>query len=120
MASALSLSLTELPPSANSIWRAVNGRVLKSRDYRAWMQATALVLRSQARGGRIEGPYAMHVQLVAPDRRRRDLDNRLKALSDAITAAGLVDDDSFCRRIEAEWVPEGPSVRVWLVSTKGD
>ena len=119
MTQAISLTLDELPPSANSIWRAVGGRVLKSRDYRSWLEATALILRSQARG-RIEGPYALHVEFCPPDRRRRDLDNRIKALSDAITEAGLVEDDCHCQRIKAEWVKDGPAVRAWLISTRED
>lgn len=119
MTQAISLTLDELPPSANSIWRAVGGRVLKSRDYRSWLTAAAYLLRAQAKG-RIEGPYALHVEFCPPDRRKRDLDNRIKALSDAITEAGLVEDDCHCQRIKAEWVKEGPAVRAWLISTKGE
>jgi crossover junction endodeoxyribonuclease RusA len=35
-----------------------------------------------------------------PDNRRRDLDNVLKAVLDAIEAAGIIEDDSQVRRLE--------------------
>jgi len=37
----------------------------------------------------------MWVELFPPDRRKRDVDNILKALLDALTHAGVYEDDSF-------------------------
>ena len=75
-------------------------------------------MRAQARGASINGAFALHVQFKAPDRRKRDLDNRIKALADAMMHAGLFKDDCDCRRLRAEWVTEdAPPVRAWIIST---
>ena len=119
MAQLLAFTLDKLPPSANSIWRAVNGHVIKSADYRKWLEATAWSIRKDAGPGRIEGGYALHLQFVRQSKRRSDIDNLIKPLSDAIVRAGLVEDDSFCMRVKAGWVQEGPPVKAWIIATTG-
>jgi crossover junction endodeoxyribonuclease RusA len=44
---------------------------------------------------RLQQPLAVTLRVHAPDRRARDLDNLPKALLDAITHAGLWEDDSL-------------------------
>ena len=44
---------------------------------------------------RLKPPYKITVTTREADNRRRDLDNALKALLDAITHGGLIEDDSF-------------------------
>lgn len=117
MAEVVSLVLDELPPSANSIWRSVGGRVLKSKKYRNWLAWASLTIKAQARGSCVGGHFALHVEFRAPDKRHRDLDNRLKALGDALMLAGVIRDDSDCRKIKAQWVQDGPPVRAWIIST---
>lgn len=41
----------------------------------------------------LEGRLSMHVSMWPPDRRRRDIDNPLKALLDACEHAGCYEDD---------------------------
>jgi Holliday junction resolvase RusA-like endonuclease len=112
----LSLTLDDLPPSANSIWRAHNGRVLKSREYRAWLDATALQFRAQAKGRMVDGWYKLTVEFGRPNRVRRDIDNLMKPLCDAIAAAGCIEGDWLCAGLAAEWNSR-PGVRAWIVST---
>jgi crossover junction endodeoxyribonuclease RusA len=84
------------PPSVNRYWRAVtiNGkaRVLISRDGRAYRNKVFAMTRN---GSLVAGNVAITAVAYPPDRRRRDLDNLLKALLDAITSAGLIVDDSL-------------------------
>ena len=47
------------------------------------------------------------MQVVRPDKRKRDLDNLLKAASDALVSAGVLE-DHHCEWIDARWVKEGP------------
>jgi crossover junction endodeoxyribonuclease RusA len=86
------------PPTVNTYWRHVvidgRARVLISeagRRYRA-----AVLDRLSRLGSPKAGAGPLGVILVAhpPDRRARDLDNLPKGLLDALTHAGLWDDDS--------------------------
>ena len=102
--SIITLTLT-YPPSANRIWRNINGRTIKSEAYRAWLtQVYGDVLI--ARCGRISGPYRLEIRATAPDRRRRDIDNLLKPVSDGLMSAGVILDDSAARSVFAEWTDE--------------
>lgn len=84
------------PPSMNHYWRNVAGRTLISkegRDYR-----TAVQWQATAEGWKQPFPAGQRVSVrinaVPPDKRRRDLDNMLKPMLDALTHAGLWADDS--------------------------
>lgn len=120
MAEVLMFELETLPPSANRIWRSVGGHVIKSAEYRKWLEATAWTIRKEAGPGCVEGGYGLHVQFVRQNKRRSDLDNLIKALSDAIVRAGLVKDDAHCMSIKAKWAAEGPAVKAFVISTTGE
>lgn len=82
------------PPSTNRLWRHWNGRTLLSaqgRAYRAAVGQAALTQRPARFGG---VPIALTIHAWLPDKRRRDLDNLLKAAQDAMAHAGIYDDDS--------------------------
>ena len=87
------------PPSANKLYRAVKGRVIKSAVYRQW----ALSCQAFAMGADVlsEGSWRVSVDMVPPDRRRRDLDNILKPALDILVTLGLTPDDSECMEIIA-------------------
>ncbi len=122
---AISLHLPH-PVSVNSAYRNVLrvGRV-KTLAYKQWLaEAQAWTFEQKVRG-RIEGPYAIHVEIDRPDKRRRDLSNLIKTLEDFCVSMGYVEDDSLCERIKMAWTDRiegrpGP-VRVWLIATgEGD
>jgi len=50
----------------------------------------------------LTGPLSVEVLLYPPDRRRRDLDNTLKGLLDALEHAGVYLDDSLIERLSVE------------------
>jgi Holliday junction resolvase RusA-like endonuclease len=81
------------PPSVNHYWRHVGDRTLISRAGREYRQRITDELAHQgvtAAGGSI----ALFISVHPPDRRRRDLDNILKALLDALQHGGAYQDDS--------------------------
>jgi Holliday junction resolvase RusA-like endonuclease len=81
------------PPSVNHYWRRVGARTLISRGGRLFRQSVESILA--ARGVRpLDGPLEVFVELYPPDRRRRDVDNSLKALLDALGQGSAYHDDS--------------------------
>jgi len=95
------------PPSVNTYWRSPNtgklaGRTLisqKGRDYRQAVANTVLLAQNpKAPQGRLDVALAV----FPPDRRRRDLDNLPKAILDALTHAGVIEDDSLIDRLLIE------------------
>ena len=79
------------PPSVNRIWRSVGGRVLLSAAGRTYRQAVAVaVLEQHGAGDPLTGRLSMVIEAYPPDRRRRDLDNLLKAILDSLEHTGSV------------------------------
>ena len=79
------------PPSVNTIWRRVGNKTLLSKQGRLYRRNVA---RHIVGSKRFEGRLSVTVDIYPPDRRKRDLDNVLKALFDGITHAGVWEDDS--------------------------
>ena len=102
------------PPTANNLFVNRKGGRAKSPAYHAWM--TEALWRLQAsKPGTVEGAYHLEIFAAAPDRRARDIDNLIKPLSDAITQAGIVSDDSMAQSVYATWEAEpvkGGAIRV--------
>lgn len=99
------------PPSANRLWRAARGRVYRSRAYVDWLTEAGLLAKAQ-RAGSINGPYKISITAARPDKRRRDLDNILKSISDLLKSIGAIEDDHLCEMITARWVTQGDGVAV--------
>lgn len=105
------------PPSANHTWRVVRGqnRVVLSkaaRNFRARVYARLLAAGAKP----VSGPVALVIYVHAPDARKRDIDNLLKALLDALQHAGLFADDYQVARltIERGEIVAGGLVRVGI------
>jgi crossover junction endodeoxyribonuclease RusA len=111
------------PPSTNRIWRTptkgpLAGRTLlseKGRRYRA-DAASALLIARVPRASFGDARLSVGIVACPPDRRRRDLDNVLKALLDALVHADVIADDSQIDRLAVERGPvvQGGSVRVLI------
>ena len=108
------------PPSVNTYWRSPNkgklaGRTLiseKGRVYRADVQEIAIRYRVPMTQGRV----SVCVDAFVPDRRRRDLDNMLKALLDSLVHARLIEDDGLIDKLSIERCGVRPKgfVRVFI------
>ena len=83
------------PPSINHYWkRSKNGMMHISAEGIAFREAVHWQVLKQCPLKSLEGDLSVDIEAFMPDRRRRDLDNILKALLDAITHAGVWLDDS--------------------------
>jgi crossover junction endodeoxyribonuclease RusA len=87
------------PPTVNSYWRSIPGRVLISAEGRRYRQAVADLAAEHGWPKFGAARLAVGIDAWPPDRRRRDLDNILKSLLDALTHAGVWDDDSQIDRL---------------------
>lgn len=100
------------PPSVNTYWRAPNKGPLKGRHL---ISEAGRKFRSEACAAIIDQlrrlpkpstePAAVEILLYPPDSRNRDIDNYNKALFDALTHAGVWEDDSQVKRLLVEWGP---------------
>ncbi|EJG7681855.1 RusA family crossover junction endodeoxyribonuclease [Salmonella enterica] len=113
------------PPSVNTYWRSPNKGPLKGRHM---VSASGRKYQSEACAAVIEqlrrlpkpstAPAAVEITLYPPDNRIRDLDNYNKALFDALTHAGIWEDDSQVKRMLVEWGPVIPKGKVEITITK--
>tara|TARA_R110000782_G_scaffold30348_6_gene75525 strand:+ start:24763 stop:25146 length:384 start_codon:yes stop_codon:yes gene_type:complete len=106
------------PPSVNRYWRSVpmgrgrGVRVLISREGRAFRRDAVARLAGLRPRGPLRGRLDVRIELCAPTRRALDIDNRLKALLDAMQQAGVYRDDGQIDRLLVE---RGPVTRGGLV-----
>ncbi len=89
------------PPSVNHYYRRVGPRTLISREGRTYRRRVCSVLAASGTST-LAGPVAVTVEVYPPDRRRRDLDNCLKSLLDALEKGGAYENDSQIVRLVAE------------------
>ena len=104
-----------LPPSVNHYYRRVGPRTLISREGRAFRRTVCSIL-SAAAARPVTGSLAVSIDVYPPDRRRRDLDNVMKALLDALEHGGAYHDDSQIDdlHIRRRGVVPGGKVVVWI------
>lgn len=120
MAQSIELYLDDPPPSANRLWRRAGTIIHKSTEYKKWLTNAGWQAKAQAHGKKITGSFRFSAQLVRPDKRRRDLDNRIKPLLDLITGCGLVEDDCFAEMISVRWVSSGYPVTIRIETAMED
>lgn len=104
------------PPSVNHYW-------LRNRDGGMRISPEGLAFRVAVRNSvvwhhspKLVGRLSLRILAAPPDHRRRDLDNILKALGDALQAARVFKDDSQIDYIEIErgLVGKPGSLMVWV------
>lgn len=84
------------PPSMNTYWRRGGNVTYLTKRAKEFRSEVADCVREHFDyKGRetLRGRLALHLELTMPDRRRRDIDNHIKAAIDALQHAGLFYDD---------------------------
>lgn len=99
------ITLAGLPPTVNHLYRTGrNGQRYKTRAGRTWQKGAADILRAAWRREPYAGDVELRVDLIAADRRKWDIDNRVKAVQDCLQAAGVLKDDRQVQRLVLERV----------------
>lgn len=103
------------PPTVNSYYKVTrNGQRYLDKKVRIFREAVGASVHEQMAGVSLDDSLFMEVYLFPPDRRKRDLDNYMKGLLDALTQAGLWEDDSQIDQLHIYRgeVVDGGSVRI--------
>ena len=106
------------PVSTNKTWRRSGTRIHVSAKTATFRTAVKSIVVAKKAPIPITGELEVIFTLYPPDRRQRDEDNFAgKSLFDALTKAGVWNDDSQIRRKVVEWgeVTKGGAVMVEIV-----
>lgn len=98
------------PPSVNRYWRhpstgRLAGRHLVSSEGRLYRALVAQSAVLHAIHKPAKGRLDVAIEASPPDRRKRDLDNILKSLLDALVHAGVIEDDEQIDRLSITRMP---------------
>lgn len=110
--------VTPFPPSINHYYgNGRNGRKFikpAGVEYRAAVIAYVQRYKMKAPDGRL----SVGIQLYPPDKRRRDIDNPTKAALDALTHAGVYQDDCLIDDLRITRMPvlKGGMLRIFVSS----
>jgi crossover junction endodeoxyribonuclease RusA len=110
------------PPSVNKMWRSVGRRVLLSDQGRKFRELVRDILKGRDIHP-MTGPLEIDIVAQPPDKAKRDLDNILKALFDAMmtdrkSGCGCYRDDSQIAKLTVERGSTTPCGRIWLRITR--
>lgn len=108
-----------IPPSTNRIWRfaGLTGRgarrVRLSKEYASWLSVAILALRVGL--PRLDGPCRVVIRIHSGTgwgESRRDLDNVIKPLIDALRKSDRIIDDNtrYVRQVDAAYVASDTGV----------
>ncbi len=106
------------PPSMNHLWRRVGNRTLKSEGGRIYEERCAKLVWAALREPDTwhpSGPLCLLLMVHPPDRRRRDLDNVLKASQDALCRGLAVDDSTIAELHIYRRTPEPHDPHVFVM-----
>lgn len=92
------------PPSGNHMWKKTKaGHTYLTPDARRYYGHVKWQVATEAKMLNLDSELFVMCTLRPPDKRRRDLDNAWKVVSDSLTKARLWQDDHQIRRLVLQW-----------------
>ena len=91
------------PPLVNTYWRNFDGRMIISARGREYRETVGDQMTLQKMVKHFKGQLKVEIEAFRPDKRRRDLDNLLKATLDGLAHAGVYEDDSQIVDLRIYW-----------------
>jgi Holliday junction resolvase RusA-like endonuclease len=90
-----------------------------SKAYKAWKAEAGKIISALRITKPLPAPYLMTLLLQRPDKRPRDAENYIKAISDILVSTGVVEDDSQALLVTVGWLPEtGKLAKVTLTAAR--
>jgi crossover junction endodeoxyribonuclease RusA len=81
------------PPSVNTYWRRGNNVTYLTKKARQFREEVIDSVDISERVVPNFNRLGVHLELTLPDRRKRDIDNHIKAVLDSLQHAGVFEDD---------------------------
>lgn len=110
----ISLELEGLPPTVNHIYRTYRNRRYKTAKAQAYQEGVTQRLRSE---WNCKPPcidtIEVRITFITNDKRKWDIDNRVKALQDCLSMAGIIKDDKQVNILHVER-HAGPKTATYL------
>lgn len=97
----MTLRFSTLPPSTNHLYGRTGRGVYMKPDVKEAKDAIGWEARNQYRGEPLTGALKLSIAIYWPDKRRRDIDNGLKLIMDALTGI-LWNDDAQVYDLEVK------------------
>ena len=99
----ISMELEGLPPTVNHLYRTYRNRRYKTAKAQAYQESVSARLRSE---WQYKEPCTESIEVritfITKDKRRWDIDNRVKALQDCLSLAGIIKDDKQVNILHVE------------------
>lgn len=93
------------PVSVNAMYANAPGRGrVKTERYKTWLNAAGWNVKL-AKPSPLKGAYTLEITLFQSQKRKRDIDNVVKPISDLLVEHQLVEDDSLCTRLVVQRIP---------------
>lgn len=91
------------PPTGNhAVKHTRQGRHYVTSEAKSYYETVTYLVRCANACAMLDGDLTVECDIYPPDRRRRDMDNAWKVLSDACTKAGVWLDDTQINRLVLE------------------
>ena len=95
MKTLLEVELEGLPPTVNHMYRTSGRYRYKTMDARQYQEYATFKIREQWSGKeQYREPVSLSIEFETSNKRRWDIDNRVKALQDCLSTAGVIKDDT--------------------------
>lgn len=113
--------LLPMPPSVNALYKNISRGRAKTKRYMEWIIEASLELNRQ-NVPTLAPPYSIEYAVGRPDKRKRDVANLEKALSDLLVSMDVIEDDSFINDNRQRWAADVPAgmVRCTVESLNAD
>ena len=109
------IALPERPPPLSACFtnHKQRGRV-KTPRYRAWETLCAPTMQKVSEAEKFVGTVAVKYRFKRTDRRKRDLGNLEKAMSDILVKHGIIEDDSLIVDLHLAWGGDSQAeITIW-------